>query len=157
MGAINIGFDDLCTWILHSNQNIIVVCLCTRSLHEKCPYLEFFWSVFYRIVKIRTRKTPNTDTFHAVGKVVLRIVAWTTLSYSPQYHCAKGVWILSFFWPHCLGFRLIFSPTKRKYKQEKNSEFEHISRSAYRILSFKRPGRLYIFLILGWASIGEGR
>ena len=27
----------------------------------------------------------------------------------------------------------------------------------YRILSFKRPGRLYIFLlILGWASIGEG-
>ena len=28
----------------------------------------------------------------------------------------------------------------------------------YRILSFKRLGRLYnFFLILGWASIGEGR
>ena len=27
----------------------------------------------------------------------------------------------------------------------------------YRILSFKPPGRLYIFLILGWVSIGEGR
>ena len=54
------------------------------SLHEKCPYLEFFWSVLSRIRteygkilriplriqsecgKIRSRKTPNTDTFHAV-------------------------------------------------------------------------------------------
>ena len=44
-------------------------------LRKKCPYLEFFWSVFSRIrtecgeirsMKIRTRKTPNTDTFYAV-------------------------------------------------------------------------------------------
>ena len=33
------------------------------SLREKCPNSEFFWSVFSRI---RTRKTPNTDTFHEV-------------------------------------------------------------------------------------------
>ena len=47
------------------------------SLCKKCPYLEFYWSVFFRIRtkrygvslriqfecgKIRTRKTPNTDT-----------------------------------------------------------------------------------------------
>ena len=32
-------------------------------LREKCPYSEFFWSV---ISRIRTRKTPNTDTFHSV-------------------------------------------------------------------------------------------
>ena len=49
------------------------------SLREKCPYSEFFWSLFpafgikmerYRIKfecgKIRTRKTPHPDTFHAV-------------------------------------------------------------------------------------------
>ena len=52
-------------------------------MREKCPYSEFFWSVFSRIRteygeilrtlsiqsecgKIRTRKTPNTDTFLAV-------------------------------------------------------------------------------------------
>ena len=29
---------------------------------EKCPYSEFFWS---KCGKVRTRKTPNTDTFHA--------------------------------------------------------------------------------------------
>ena len=32
-------------------------------LHKKCPYSELFWSAFSRI---RTRITPNTDTFHAV-------------------------------------------------------------------------------------------
>ena len=34
------------------------------ALREKYPYSEFFWSVFSRI---RTRKVPNTDTFHAGG------------------------------------------------------------------------------------------
>ena len=35
----------------------------------KRPYLEFFWSVFSRIwteYGVRTRKSTNTDTFHAV-------------------------------------------------------------------------------------------
>ena len=41
------------------------------TLHEKCTYSEFFWyGVSLRIQsecsKTRTRKTPNTDTFHAV-------------------------------------------------------------------------------------------
>ena len=59
--------------------------LCFSSLREKYPYSEFLRSVFYSIrieygviqiyvslciqskcVKIRTRKTPNMDTFHAV-------------------------------------------------------------------------------------------
>ena len=39
------------------------------TLRKKCPYSEFFWSVFSRIRtecrKIRTRKTPNTDSFYA--------------------------------------------------------------------------------------------
>ena len=51
----------------------------TNSLCEKSPKLEFFWSVFSHIWtevslriqskcgNIRTRKTPNTDTFHAVN------------------------------------------------------------------------------------------
>ena len=37
---------------------------------KKSPYSEFFWSLFSRIRieygKIRTRKTPKTDTFYAV-------------------------------------------------------------------------------------------
>ena len=41
-------------------------------LHENGPYLEFFWSVIFRIYiqsecgKIRTRKTSDTNTFYAV-------------------------------------------------------------------------------------------
>ena len=59
------------------------VILKRRSLCKKCPYSELFWSTFSRIRteygeicrisriqtesgKIRTRITPNTDTFHAV-------------------------------------------------------------------------------------------
>ena len=39
----------------------------SKTLHEKCPYLELFWSVFsLNAKKIRTRITPNTDTFYAV-------------------------------------------------------------------------------------------
>ena len=49
------------------------------TLHKKCPYSEFFWSIYshirseYSILsiqsecgKIRTRKTPNTENFHGV-------------------------------------------------------------------------------------------
>ena len=40
-------------------------------LREKCPYSKFFWSIFSRIWteygKIRTRKSSNRDTFHAVA------------------------------------------------------------------------------------------
>ena len=48
------------------------------ALREKCPYSQFFWSAFSCIRteyveilqseygKIGTRKTPSTDTFHAV-------------------------------------------------------------------------------------------
>ena len=40
------------------------------SLRKKCQYWEFFWSAFYCIHsecgKMRTRKTPNMDTFHAM-------------------------------------------------------------------------------------------
>ena len=52
------------------------------SLHEKCSYLELFWSVFFRIRteygethihsecgKMRTRITPNTDTFYAAYSI----------------------------------------------------------------------------------------
>ena len=35
-----------------------------NALPKKCPYSELFWSEWG---KMRTRITPNTDTFHAVG------------------------------------------------------------------------------------------
>ena len=63
-----------------------------KTLREKCPYSELFWSVFYRIGlnispyslflriqsecwKIRTRITPNTCTFYSV-KVIISIPWW---------------------------------------------------------------------------------
>ena len=40
------------------------------TLHEKFPYSELFWSVFSRIQsdcgKMRTRITPNMETFYAM-------------------------------------------------------------------------------------------
>ena len=58
---------------------IIVLWAWSVALHEKCLYSEFFWSVFSHIWteygkiriqskygKIQTKKTPITDTFHAV-------------------------------------------------------------------------------------------
>ena len=56
-----------------------------RTLRVKCPYSEFFWSAFpafelnteryvvslcikFECGKMRTRKTPHTDTFYAVEK-----------------------------------------------------------------------------------------
>ena len=47
----------------------------TRTLRKKCPHLALFWSAFSRIrteygesecEKMRTRITPDTDTFYAV-------------------------------------------------------------------------------------------
>ena len=43
----------------------------TKELRKKYPYSEFFWYAFSHsrtdYGQIRTRKTPNTDTFHAVS------------------------------------------------------------------------------------------
>ena len=66
-----------------------------QTLRGKCPYLEFFWSAFFRIWteygemslhiqfewgKMRIRKTPNTDTFHAVKKLY-----WKVFSIGPNF------------------------------------------------------------------------
>ena len=55
------------------------------TLHEKCPYLELFWSVSlafglnteryevpiqFEFRKLRTRLSPNTDTFYAVSILI---------------------------------------------------------------------------------------
>ena len=66
---------------IHSMRflEVDVILVDMDTLRKECPYSEFFWSVFswvwteygdFRIQsksrKIRTRKTPNTDTFDAV-------------------------------------------------------------------------------------------
>ena len=55
----------LCAFFVSFRSVCITVTVC-----EKCPYSEFFWSVFCRIQskcgKIRNRKTWNTYTFHVV-------------------------------------------------------------------------------------------
>ena len=63
-------------------------------LRKKCPCLELFWSVFSRSQiecgKIRTRITPNTDTFHAVQIIIY-------LKYK-----VVGARIRSLWWVHFL-------------------------------------------------------
>ena len=69
----------------HNTENIQTV-----PLLGKCPCSEFFWSLQSRIRtesielslliqskcgKIRTRKTPNTDTFHAVYLIFFMEIA----------------------------------------------------------------------------------
>ena len=44
------------------------------TLRQKCPYSEFFWS---KCGKIRARKTPNTNTFHAVTAFRKIEVIWS--------------------------------------------------------------------------------
>ena len=56
-------------------------------MHCKCPYSELFWSAFFRIRtecrKIRTRITPNTNTFHAA---IVRVVKWNRVV-KRNIHC----------------------------------------------------------------------
>ena len=64
------------------------------TLHKKCLYSELFWSAFSRIRnaygeilrsqskcgKMRTRITPNMDTFHAVLIIaILSIICFNLL------------------------------------------------------------------------------
>ena len=62
--------DLFCTWDKY-------------TLREKCPYSELFWSAFSRIRtefgKIRTRITPNTDTFYSVIMAVITTVVMRCL------------------------------------------------------------------------------
>ena len=48
------------------------------ALRKKCSYPELFWSAFSRIQteygKMRTRTTPNTDTFYAVIILIVTIM-----------------------------------------------------------------------------------
>ena len=71
---INGGFfiGDFCNLVTVYIYVISLVFL-SVSQREKCPYSEFFWSIFSYIWteygQIQTRKTPNTDTFCAVFTV----------------------------------------------------------------------------------------
>ena len=62
----------MCTWCVHIESWGRFVT--TSALREKCPYLELFWSAFFfaslriqsKCEKIRTKITPNKDSFYAV-------------------------------------------------------------------------------------------
>ena len=79
------------------NQNVkqsqLYFWLQCNTLRGKCPYLEFFWSVFSAIQteygemlrifpysaqsgKTRTKTTPNTDTFQAVTLIFAQFKNW---------------------------------------------------------------------------------
>ena len=56
---------------VNKNTSGKIICLEEEGpLSKKCLYPELLWSAFARIQtkyeKMRTRTTPNTDTFHAV-------------------------------------------------------------------------------------------
>ena len=50
--------NKLCSAFFYKELNSL-----SYTVSEKCPYSKFFW---YKCEKMRTRKTPNTDTSHAV-------------------------------------------------------------------------------------------
>ena len=55
------------------------------ALHKKCLYLELFWSIFFPYLDwIRTRITPNTDTFYAVLKIK-KVVYNTIIKFQFNY------------------------------------------------------------------------
>ena len=51
---------------------------CYRSLHEKCPYLEFFWSVFFRI-----------QTEYSSEKLRIRTLFTQWISFIPSEYITK--------------------------------------------------------------------
>ena len=58
----------------------------SNSLREKWPYSELFWSAFSHIRtgyrKMRTRITPNTDTFYAMTLLSILAPCKTNLDHS---------------------------------------------------------------------------
>ena len=75
----------------------------TLSLCEKCPYLEFFWSVFPRIWTEYGPEKLRTRTLFAQCTLVKVI-----LHGGESLHCVKSVQIRSFFWS-------VFSRIQSKY------------------------------------------
>ena len=88
MGLLREAFVDADTFGITCKHWFVftfkIQSLLALSLRKKCSYSEFFWSVFsafglnterYEVSlriqskygKIRSRKTPNTDTFHVVS------------------------------------------------------------------------------------------
>ena len=85
------------------------------ALREKCPYSELFWSAFSRICaeygqfecgKIRTGKTPNTDTFYAVlilSEEISDDMCFSLYEYKKKI-CRKWLWV-NFHWDaNCLFY-----------------------------------------------------
>ena len=79
-------------------------------MREKCLYLELFWSAFSRIRteygKMRTRITPNTDTFNAVENGPLRTPFITSFQ-SLKEPLKNRLWCLLRNW-FCIWFQKCF-------------------------------------------------
>ena len=87
----------------------------TISLHEKCPYSKLLWSVFSRLwteygvsvriqsecEKMRTRITPNKDTFYAVYYCLVNSKNF----FVPKWQCFLSSTIHSLF----INFIFIFT------------------------------------------------
>ena len=92
-------------------ENLSPIFFHYTSLRKKCPYSEFFWSVFSSIRteyweryglslriqseygKIMTKKTPNMDTFHAVLHYIKHVRIQT---FTGKYGSEKTRFLLYF-------------------------------------------------------------
>ena len=74
------------------------------SMREKCPYSEFFWSVFSRI---QTRKTPNMDTFHTVNNLLVQHLYTVKCARICVYISTTMVIIL---WEFLMFYQILLSP-----------------------------------------------
>ena len=82
-----------------------------RTLHEKYPFSEFFWSVFSRFQskcqKKWTRKTPNTYTFHAVTGSILLILLICSMDLCHtdlQWKQIKKIQLVNMTWKYQRGW-----------------------------------------------------
>ena len=64
-----------------------------NPLRKKCPYSDFFWRKnTAEGGKIRTRKTPNTDFFHAVICIKLTFTFFASARFDPKLVLIGSTW-----------------------------------------------------------------
>ena len=126
-------------------------------LREKCPYLEFFWSIFSRIwteygeisvtpytpylsvfslntIKYEPEKTPNTDTFHAV-----LVWSWVTISFCQSFGNAS---LTDIFWLWKDLFVLITCPQKNAV-----ALVASFNSTVMQMKSITYPAAIYLFKV----------
>ena len=135
------------------------------TLRKKCQYSELFWSAFSRIrtecgkilseilkywiwrdTKMRTRITPNTDTFHAVQ--LLNVVSCWTWSYVSNH----GV-IIHFFKKNCSKREILLKQQNLKIYLKTESVYRRCSLKTVVFKNFENFTGKHLCWTLFWPAL----